>query len=173
MLRHVVAAAVLAAVLMPAAPAFAAEYDDDAYWAFADRMQQILESSWDAGAGYYRRGGGAGEPMANSMMLLLHSVAAMQGHVGPARNDVRARDALQLDAATVTKIRNAIHRTAHGPFWRYPAIRLNQINWYTLMYAADATATGDATLPKRDMPLQLRRFFAGAGAGAASRIGNF
>src|SRR3954452_21243719 len=85
----------------------------------------------------------------------------------------RARHALQLHAATAKKIRNAIHRTAHGPFWRYPTIRLNQINWYTLMYAADATVTGDATLLRRDMSLQLRRFFAGARAGAASRIGNF
>ena len=29
--------------------------------------------------------------MANSMLLLTHSVAAMEGHVGPARNDHRAR----------------------------------------------------------------------------------
>ena len=36
------------------------------------------------------------------------------------------------------------------------------------MYAADATVTGDNTLLKRDMSLQLRRFFAGGG-----RTGNF
>jgi hypothetical protein len=29
--------------------------------------------------------------MANAMMLLTHSVAAMSGHQGPARNDHRAR----------------------------------------------------------------------------------
>src|SRR4051794_18304145 len=150
-------------------------------------MEQTLDSRWDAGAGYYRFGGGGVEPMANSMMLLTHSVAAMQGHEGPARNDVRARalaaklvssgpyvtspapgqahapgwvnamngrgsqhlvfDAevvdglvyahrarreLALPDATVDKIREAIHRTAHGSIWRYPTIRLNQVNWYAL-----------------------------------------
>ena len=75
-------------------------------------------------------------------------------------------------AATVTKIRNAIHRTARGSFWRYPTIRLNQVNWYALMYAADATVTGDTTLLKRDMSLQLQRFFAGV-RGSAARAGNF
>ena len=73
----------------------------------------------------------------------------------------RAREALQLPDETVKKIRNAIHSTAHGSFWRYPTIRLNQINWYALMYAADATVTGDNTLLKRDFSLQLQRFFNG------------
>ena len=54
-------------------------------------MQQTLDASWDDDAGYYKLGGGGVEPMANSMLLLTHSVAAMQGHVGPARNDDRAR----------------------------------------------------------------------------------
>ncbi len=72
----------------------------------------------------------------------------------------------------MTKIRDAIHRTARGSFWRYPTIRLNQVNWYALMYAADATVTGDNTLLKRDMYLQLKRFFAGV-RGTASRAGNF
>ena len=72
----------------------------------------------------------------------------------------------------MTKIRNAIHRTARGSFWRYPTIRLNQVNWYALMYAADATVTGDPTLLQRDMKLQLQRFFAGV-RGSAARAGNF
>ncbi len=76
----------------------------------------------------------------------------------------RARVALQLPASTVTKIRSAIHRTAHSAFWRYPTVRLNQVNWYALMYAADATVTGDPTLLRRDFALQLRRFFADAHA---------
>ena len=222
-------AAAFAAALLAAAPtASASSYTDNDYWAFADRMEQTLDSKWDDGAGYYKLGGGGVEPMANSMMLLTHSVAAMQNHVGPARNDARARtlaaklvsngpfvtspgvgqahapgwvngmngrgsqhlvfdaevvdglvyayrarQALSLPDETVTKIRDAIHRTAHGKFWRYPTIRLNQVNWYSLMYAADNTVTGDTTLLKRDMSLQLRRFFAGARAGSASRIGNF
>ena len=148
--------------------------------------------------------------MTNSMLLLTHSVAALSGHEGPARNDAprpparraarhrravrdharpaRARRTrpgfvnsmtprsggqhLVFDAEVVDglvyaykarararscrtrrsrKLRNAIHNTARGSFWRYPTIRLNQINWYALMYAADHTVTGDPTLLKRDL----------------------
>ncbi len=85
----------------------------------------------------------------------------------------RAREALQLPDSTVEGIRDAISRTARGKFWRYPTIRLNQVNWYSLMYAADATVTGDPALLKRDMSLQLRRFFNEARAGSSSKIGNF
>ena len=112
--------------------------------------------------------------MANAMLLLTHSVAAMRGHDGPARNDhrarvlaarlvasppfvtdarprpvarpglgqldddaprgqhlvfdaevvdglvyaYRARAALELPDSTVRAIRDAIHRTARGSFWR-------------------------------------------------------
>ena len=219
--------AAIAALLILAAPAAAASYDDSDYWAFADRMQQRVDDRWDEQAGYYKLGGGGVEPMANSMLLLTHSVAAMQGHQGPARNDRRARqlalrlvsgtpyvtkpglgqahapgwvntmggqggqhlvfdaevvdglvyaykarEALDLPASTVTAIRNAIHRTARGSFWRYPTIRLNQVNWYALMYAADATVTGDRTLLRHDMKLQLQRFFSGV-RGSGARAGNF
>ena len=165
-------------------------------------MQQQLDDRWDEQAGYYKLGGGGVEPMANSMLLLTHAVAAMDGHTGPARNDHRARILAErlvsgtpyvtkpgdgqahapgwvntmsgspaastssstprswmvwstptapakrcsCLSSTVEKIRNAIHRTARGKFWRYPTIRLNQVNWYALMYAADATVTGDNTL---------------------------
>ncbi|MBE2319465.1 hypothetical protein DVA67_026075 [Solirubrobacter sp. CPCC 204708] len=216
------------AVLLLAAPASA--MDDAGYFRVADELQQTLNSRWDGDAGYYKLGGGGVEPMANSMLLLTHSVAAMKGWTGPSRNDARARalaarlvrpggpyvtkpaagqahapgwvnsmsgrggqhlvfDAevvdglvyayrarqeLDLPASTVQGIREAIHRTVRGPFWRWPTIRLNQVNWYSLMYAADATVTGDRTLLRRDMSLQLRRFFAQARAGGAgSRIGNF
>ena len=54
-------------------------------------MEQTLDSKWDADAGYFKLGGGGVEPMANSMMLLTYSVAAMKGHEGLARNDERAR----------------------------------------------------------------------------------
>ena len=85
----------------------------------------------------------------------------------------RARKELQLPDATGEGIRDAITRTARGKFWRYPTIRLNQVNWYSLMYAADATVTGSPALLKRDMSLQLRRFFNEARPGGASKIGNF
>ena len=62
-------------------------YDDAGYWAFADRMQQRLDRLWDERDGYYHGGGGGADPMTNSMLLLTHSVAALSGHEGPARND--------------------------------------------------------------------------------------
>jgi hypothetical protein len=227
MLRPLLAAA--AAALVLAAPAKAASYDDDAYWAFTDKLQQLADKHWDEQDGYFHLGGGGSEPMSNSMQLLTYSVAAMQGHEGPSRNDhrariladrlvssppfvtkktgggqvhapgwvnsmtnkasgqhlvfdaevvdgltyaYRAREALQLPDGTVQKIRNAIHSTARGSFWRYPTIRLNQINWYALMYSADALVTGDNTLLKRDFSLQLKRFFDGA-RGSATSVGNF
>lgn len=74
----------------------------------------------------------------------------------------RARRALRLPAATVRAIADRIHRTVSGPFWRWPAIRLNQINWYALMYAADATVTGDPLLLRRDLRRQIMRFVDGA-----------
>ncbi len=213
-------AAIAAILTLVALPAVADATDDAGYWAYADRIQVQLDSTWDERAGYYKLGGGGVEPMANSMLLLTHSVAAARGYAGPARNDhrarvlalrlvdrvpfvtkpgtgqthspgwvcsmtsgrggqhlvfdaevvdglvyaYRARDALQLPPSTVAKIRSAIHRTAHSAFWRYPAMRLNQVNWYALMYAADATVTGAPTLLRRDLALQLRRFFADAAA---------
>ena len=56
----------------------------------------------------------------------------------------RARRELDLPASTVAAIEDRIGRTVAGKFWRYPAIRLNQINWYGLMYAA----VGDRQRPR-------------------------
>ena len=58
-------------------------------------------------------------------------------------------------------IADRIHRVAHTRFWRWPTIRLNQVNWYALMYAADATVTGSSALLRRDMRAQLVRFVTG------------
>ena len=87
----------------------------------------------------------------------------------------RAREALQLpDGDRARGIRDAIHRTARGTFWRYPTIRLNQVNWYALMYAADATVTGDTHAARSaTCPCSCERFFAGVARRAASRAGNF
>src|SRR5690242_21325713 len=63
----------------------------DDYWSYEDRIQTHLDARWDEQAGYYRMAGGGVEPMANAMMLLTHSVAAMRGYQGPARNDHRAQ----------------------------------------------------------------------------------
>ena len=223
-------AAAIALALTPASLATA--HDDAGYFGFADRVQQQLDPIWDDDAGYYRAGPGGVEPMTNSLLLLTHSVAAMQDHHGPSRNDrrarivarrlvdglpfverrphgrgdsqihapgfvssmtdagapqhlvfdaevidglayaYRARHALGLPDATSRRIRRAIHTTARGRFWRWPALRLNQVNWYALVYAADATVTGHGRMLRHDMALQLRRFFRGA-TGVGGRAGNF
>jgi hypothetical protein len=169
--------------------------------------------------------------MVNSLMLLTHSVAALKGHEGPARNDHRARliakelvtspafittrpaqpkpgsqthvpgwtnsldgvggqhlvfdaevvdglvyawrarEQLGLPQSTSDAIARAIDTTVRGRFWRYPTIRLNQINWYALMYAADATVTGKTDLVRSDMRNQIMRFVRGM-RGDSARAGN-
>ena len=83
----------------------------------------------------------------------------------------RARRALDLPASTVAAIEDRIGRTVAGRFWRYPAIRLNQINWYGLMYAASATVNGRDSLLRHDLALQIRRFMRGI-HGHGSAAGN-
>ncbi len=83
----------------------------------------------------------------------------------------RARRELDLPASTVAAIEDRIGRTVAGKFWRYPAIRLNQINWYGLMYAASATVNGRDTLLRHDLALQIRRFVRGIG-GRGHAAGN-
>ncbi|MBA2645058.1 MAG: hypothetical protein H0U80_06385, partial [Solirubrobacterales bacterium] len=72
----------------------------------------------------------------------------------------RARAALNLPQETTDAIVDRVTRTTNGPFWRFPAIRLNQINWYALMYAATAEMTGDPTLLREDFRQQVLRFTA-------------
>ena len=73
----------------------------------------------------------------------------------------KARRALDLPDATARMIADRIHRVARSRFWRWPTMRLNQVNWYALIYAADATVTGSPTLLRRDMRAQLVRFVTG------------
>jgi hypothetical protein len=85
----------------------------------------------------------------------------------------QARKELDLPEETVRLIVDRIHRTAAGRFYRWPAIRLNQVNWYAGMYAAAATVAGDDHLLRRDLKLQLERFVSGIGdhAGTAGNLG--
>jgi hypothetical protein len=85
----------------------------------------------------------------------------------------KARHALGLSDETAAAIADRIHRVATSRFWRWPTIRLNQINWYALMYAADATVTGRPTLLRRDLRGQLAHFVATAQVGSAGGVGNF
>ena len=83
-----------------------------------------------------------------------------------------ARRELGLSQAQSDAIADRIHRTALGSFWRYPAMRLNQVNWYALVYAANATVTGSPRLLRHDLRLQIERFAARA-HGTAGLAGNF
>ena len=74
------------AVALAGAPA-----DDARYWAVADRLEQRLDATWRAADGRYRLGSGGVETAGNANLLLVHSVAALTGHGGPARQDQRAR----------------------------------------------------------------------------------
>src|SRR5215207_8873434 len=221
---------VLVVLLAGISPAIARADDGGAaYWGFADRMQLRIDRYWDEQAGLYS-GFNAG---AHSDVLLTLSVAAMEGHRGAARDDVRARrlvDALVasppfvdhapprfkdaqthapgwvssmrhersnqhlvVDSEVVDGLRYAwmarrelglsdkqsraiadrIHRTAMGSYWRWPTIRLNQINWYALVYAANATVTGSPRLLRHDLRRQIERFAARArgSAGVAGNLG--
>ena len=82
----------------------------------------------------------------------------------------KARRALGLSEETAAKIADRIHRVASSRFWRWPTIRLNQVNWYALMYAADATVTGRPGLLRHDLRAQLARFVRGRNFGAGMRF---
>ena len=73
----------------------------------------------------------------------------------------RARDTLALPAETVALIADRIGRCARGPFFRYPSVRLNQINWNCELYAHNATVTGDLELLVIDYRAQVERFCEG------------
>ena len=70
----------------------------------------------------------------------------------------RARDTLGLSQETTDLIVDRISRCARGPFFRFPSVRLNQINWHCEMYAHLATVTGDTELLTNDYRAQVERF---------------
>ena len=55
----------------------------------------------------------------------------------------RARHALELPEETVEMLRDRVRRVASGPYWRWPALKLNQLNWHILVFAADAAINGN------------------------------
>ncbi len=73
----------------------------------------------------------------------------------------RARDVLKLPQETIDLIADRISRCAHGPFFRFPNVRLNQINWNCDLYAHNATVTGDTELLRLDYRAQVQRFCEG------------
>ena len=69
-----------------------------------------------------------------------------------------ARDALGIDPGVQALMQDRLRRVADGPYWRYPTLRLNQINWYAEVYNAAAVATGDPIWLQRDLRGQLLSF---------------
>ena len=165
----------------------------------------------EAGRGLYRTGARSIDTIANAAMLTVFATAAAHGHVGPARNDPRARrdgQAAHRVAAVLTapdppyndkmfhspgwtsnmdgpyvdmdksidpKVAEGLQiayraarrararrrrdrqrsatrstRVSHVPFFRYPLVRLNQINWNAELYAYDCLVNGDPTLLRVD-----------------------
>jgi hypothetical protein len=70
----------------------------------------------------------------------------------------RAGAVLGLEAATLGQIVDAVSATARCAFFRYPGIRLNQLNWNCALYALDAELTGATDLLRGDYREQMLRF---------------
>jgi hypothetical protein len=198
-------------VRVPAALA-APPATDAAYWAFADRIQPLLDPRWSPQGGYYTSPGD-GETSFNGNLLLTHAAAAAAGHTGPSRQDERARalaarllqappfrpgatiardqthdwgwgdrmdrpafqhavidnavarglgnawlarDALGLPPETADGIRRALDAAANGPFYTYPALRLNQVNWPVELQAWAHAVSGNAPRFVREAGGQLK-----------------
>ncbi len=194
----------------------------DDYWRFADWLQPYFDALWKPERRLYGSSSTSnGRIYHNSLLLTTHAIAALDGHLGPSRNDQRARilaarlcesppwselaapsipdrqfhtpgwveslgthaapmdksidpkvaealmycwrarGALGLPQETVSLIVDRISRCAHGPFFRYPSVRLNQINWNCELYAHSATVTGDGELLRLDYRAQVERFSQG------------
>ena len=82
-----------------------------------------------------------------------------------------ARRELGLSRQLVRRLVRRIHAVARGRFWRWPAIRLNQFNWYARIYSADALVTGRSRMLRHDLRLQIARFARDV-HGNAARAGN-
>ena len=73
----------------------------------------------------------------------------------------RAREVLQLTPVQLDRLTHCVNVVARDRFFRYPAVRLNQINWPAELYANAALLTGDPELLRRDYRQHLRRFVKG------------
>jgi hypothetical protein len=74
----------------------------------------------------------------------------------------RAREQLGLPPELVRKMIAIVRAVATSPFFRYPNIRLNQINFPSELQACAASMTNDPTLLRVDYSRQLRRLLRGA-----------
>jgi hypothetical protein len=73
----------------------------------------------------------------------------------------RARSVIGLSPGTAARIVRCVDSVARGPFFRYPGVRLNQLNWNAELYAYAAELTGDPELLREDYRKHVHRFVAG------------
>ena len=88
-------------------------------------------------------------------------VGRPEGRARPLLRVARAR-AARLPPATVARMVQCVRSVANSPFFRYPNIRLNQINFAAEIQACAVSMTDDPTLLRRDYRRQLTRFLRGA-----------
>jgi len=192
------------------------------YLGLGDEVARRLDRTWVEEERAYSAGGRGLDATYNAALLTIHAVAAERGHLGPARNDERARvlaarlcesppffsgatlpnpdkmfhtpgwvgdlhvldspmdkaidpkvaegltaawrarAILGLGPELEARIPAVVDAVARGPFFRFPSVRLNQINWNAELYAHAATLTGNPELLKHDYRRHVRRFVAGA-----------
>ena len=73
----------------------------------------------------------------------------------------RTRDVIGLPPETAARIVHCVDSVARGPFFRFPSVRLNQINWNAELYACAAELTGNPELLREDYRRHVHRFVAG------------
>lgn len=82
-----------------------------------------------------------------------------------------ARATIGLDARLVARIKRQVKSIARGERGRWPALLLNQLNWYATFATADAVVNGQERALATTLGRHLQRFTRGA-HGRAGQAGN-
>ncbi|MDA0173433.1 hypothetical protein OJ998_30295 [Solirubrobacter taibaiensis] len=121
------------------------------YLTVADALAARLGSLWDVRGGYYRAGSGTVTEV-NADMLLVHSAAAVAGHPGAARDDVRAvRIARFLTGAKIWRGAGSMPGWRAGPANnnRHVVFQAEAIEGLQVAYRARRAIGLDAATAKR------------------------
>ena len=73
----------------------------------------------------------------------------------------RGRRALRLSRMSARMIVHRIRAVANGPFFRYPRVRLNQINWPLELHLYDHLVSGRSSVLAREYRMQVEAFLRG------------